>query len=184
MVIKHKNQRIVILIDIQNLYHSAKKLYGSRVNFKNLLEEITTDRQLVRAIAYGAKSDEPGEASFFDALEKAGIEIKTRELQIYPNGSKKGDWDVGMAVDAIRLSAIVDVIILVTGDGDFIPLVEYLKGIGRQVEIAAFGKTTSSRLKEIADDFLDLDTKPSYFLIKSGEKILKPFSSLMKKFRI
>lgn len=170
MAIKNKNQRIVVLIDVQNLYHSAKNLYGARVNFKNLLLEAISGRNLIRAIGYVAKSDEPGEASFFDALEKAGIEIRVKDLQVYPDGTKKGDWDVGLAVDAIRLSSKADAIVIVSGDGDFIPLVEYLKALGNQVEIIGFGRTTSNTLKEIASDFYDLDSQPDFFLFKTPEK--------------
>ena len=90
------------------------------------------------------------EAAFFDALEKAGLELRMKDLQIYAGGMKKADWDVGMAVDAIRMSAFLDVIILVTGDGDFLPLVDYLKwGAGRLVEVAAFRRSTSSKLQPV-----------------------------------
>ena len=170
MVIRHKNQRVIVFIDVQNLYHSAKNLYGARVNFKNLLLEAISGRSLVRAIGYVAKADEPGEASFFDALEKAGIETKIKDLQVYPDGTKKGDWDVGLAVDAIRLSSKVDTVVLISGDGDFIPLVEYLKAQGNQVELMGFGRTTSASLKELADDFIDLDSKPEYFLFKGSDR--------------
>lgn len=173
MLIRNKNQRIAILIDVQNLYHSAKNLYRARVNFKNLVLEATAGRQLIRAIAYVAKSDEPGEASFFDALEKAGIEVRVKDLQVYPDGTKKGDWDVGLAVDAVRLSSNIDTIVLISGDGDFIALVEYLKALGKHVEIMGFGKTSSFRLKELADEFLDLDLRQDYFLLKSPKEGLR-----------
>lgn len=172
MLIKNKNQRVAVFIDVQNLYHSAKNLYQARVNFKNLLLEATAGRQLIRAIAYVVKSEEPGEASFFDILEKVGIEIRIKDLQVYPDGTKKGDWDVGLTVDAVRISSDVDLIVLVSGDGDFIPLVEYLKALGKYVEVMGFGKTSSFRLKEIADEFIDLDSKPELFLLKSHKEFL------------
>ena len=180
MAIKHKSQRVAIFIDIQNLYHSAKNLYDARVNFRNLLLEAVANRQLIRAIAYVAKADEPGEGSFFEVLEKNGIEVKMKDLQVYPDGTKKGDWDVGLAVDAIKISGNVDSIILVSGDGDFVPLVEYLKALGKQVEVISFGRTTSYRLKEIADDFYDLDEKPDYFLIKNTKKIAEKIPKIIK----
>ncbi len=168
MVIKHKDQRVVVLIDVQNLYHSAKNLYRARVNFKNLLLEAVSGRHLIRAIAYAARADEPGEASFFDVLEKGGIEMRTKDLQVYPDGTKKGDWDVGLAVDAIRLSPTADAIVIISGDGDYVPLIQYLKALGKQVEVIAFGRTTSGHLKEVVDDFTDLDDKPNYFLFKTN----------------
>jgi uncharacterized LabA/DUF88 family protein len=164
----HKNQRVGIFIDIQNLYHSAKNLYSARVNYRELLKELVGNRQLIRAIGYVVKSETAlGEASFFEALTKTGVELRMKDLQIFPGGMKKADWDVGMAVDAIRMASFLDVVILVTGDGDFIPLVEYLKwGLGREVEVAAFGRSASAKLKEAADFFIDLESKPRVILKK------------------
>lgn len=105
------------------------------------------------------------EAAFFDALEKSGMELRIKDLQIFPGGAKKADWDVGLAVDAIRMASFLDVVILVTGDGDFVPLVEYLKwGLGRQVEVASFARSTSSRLRESADIYINLEDDPSSLL--------------------
>jgi len=171
----HKEQRIGIFIDIQNLYHSAKNLYQGRVSYRELIKELVGGRKLIRATAYVVKSEgiegiqsavPPGrEAAFFEALEKAGLELRTKDIQIYPGGMKKADWDVGMAVDAIRMASFLDVIILVTGDGDFIPLVEYLKwGLGRQVEVAAFGRSASGKLKEEADKFINLEEIPKVII--------------------
>ena len=155
----HSAQRVGVFIDVQNIYHSVKNLYGMRVNFETLLKTVVSDRPLVRAVAYVAKSETAaGEDSFFEALRKTGLELRCKDLQVYADGMKKADWDVGMAVDAIRMANFLDVIILVTGDGDFVPLVEYLKwGMGRQVEVASFEKTTSARLRESADRFVALD---------------------------
>ncbi len=155
----NKNQRVGVFIDIQNLYHSAKNLYKARVNFGSLLKQVVGDRSLIRAIGYVVKSDSSlGEQSFFDALEKAGIELRMKDLQTFADGSKKADWDVGIAVDAIRMGKTLDVVVLVTGDGDFVPLVEYLKwGNGCHVEVASFGRSTSAKLKESADLYVDLD---------------------------
>lgn len=163
---KHKNQRVAVLIDVQNMYHSAKALYKKRVNFKEVLKTAVANRQLIRAVGYVIRTETGEEKSFFEALDKIGIELKIKDLQIFHGGMKKADWDVGLTIDAVRLSdSIIDAIILITGDGDFIPLVEYLKGKGRQVEVMSFGKSTSGKLKEIADDFIDLGEAPKKFLI-------------------
>ncbi len=173
----HSAQRIAIFIDVQNLYHSAKNLFKARVNFENLIKAAIRDRQLVRIFAYVVKSDVgedasegkvlSGEAAFFDALEKLGIELRVKDIQIYASGFKKADWDVGMAVDAIRLSPSVDTIVLATGDGDFIPLVEYLQAHGKLVEVMAFSKSASGKLKETVDEFIDLGEKPRIFLLRA-----------------
>ncbi len=168
MLIQHKAQRVGIFIDIQNLYHSAKNLYRARVNYKELLKSLVSSRSLIRAIGYVVKSESAeGESAFFEALEKSGIELRMKDLQIFAGGMKKADWDVGMAVDAIRMANSLDTVILVTGDGDFIPLVEYLKwGLGKEVEVAAFGRSASAKLKETADFFIDLDRLPRVILKK------------------
>jgi len=155
-------QRVGIFLDVQNLYHSARNLHSSRVNYKELLNYIIAGRRVVRTIAYVVSSDpQTGEEVFFDALEKEGIELRMKDLQVYASGVKKADWDVGMAVDAIKLAPSLDVIVLVTGDGDFIPLIEYLQiGMGKIVEIVAFARTTSGKIKEAANRFTDVDSVP------------------------
>ncbi len=164
-VIKHKNQRVGIFIDTQNLYHSAKNIYGAKVNFDQVVKEGLAGRSLTRAMAYVVTTESGEEKSFFEALEKIGIETQTKDLQVFAGGAKKGDWDVGLAVDAIKLAPKLDAVILITGDGDFVPLVEYLKNVGCQVEVASFGKSTSARLIEATDDFIDLDKNPRKYLI-------------------
>lgn len=165
-VIRHKAQRVAILIDIQNFYHSAKNIYARRVNFKEVIKEAVAGRQLIRSFAYVVSTESGEEKTFFEALEKLGVEIRVKDLQIFYGGAKKADWDVGIAIDAIRLSKLVDVIIIMSGDGDFVPLVEYLKNQGSQVEVMAFGKSTSSLLRESADDFVDLGEDSEKFLLK------------------
>jgi len=162
-MIKHKEQRVGVLVDVSNMYHSAKNLYNSRVDFSQVLKAAVAGRKLIRAIAYAIKTKTGEEEMFFEALSKQGFEVKMKELQIFLSGVKKADWDVGIAVDAIKLSDKLDVIVLVTGDGDYIPLVDYLQNTkGCLVEILAFQKTCSSRLVEAADDFIDLGEYKKY----------------------
>lgn len=165
-IIKHPEQRVAVFIDTQNLYHSAKNLYHSRVNFGNVLKDSVAGRRLVRARAYSVTTESGEEKAFFEALGKVGIEMITKDLQVFYGGAKKADWDVGLAVDAITAAPKVDTIILVTGDGDFVPLVQYLqRHSGCQVEVVSFGRSTSSKLKEATDDFLDLDDEPRRYLL-------------------
>ena len=187
----YPSQRVGVFIDVVNLYHSAKNIYHGRVNYAELMKHLVGGRQLVRAMAYVVKSEGielqhaenvkirparptglrpaavPGtanlssEGAFFEALEKAGLELRVKDLQIYADGTKKGDWDVGMAVDAIRQAPFLDVIVLVTGDGDFLPLVDYLKwGMGRMVEVAAFRRSASAKIQEAADRFINIEGIP------------------------
>lgn len=170
-VIKHKDQRVGIFIDAQNLYHSAKNLYGKKVNFSEVVKEALAGRSLIRSIAYVITSETGEERGFFEALTKSGIEVKTKDLQVFAGGAKKADWDVGLAVDAIAMSPKLDAVIIVSGDGDYVPLVEYLRtNEGCQVEAVAFGRSSSGRLIDSVDDFIDLDADPKKFLIGFGNK--------------
>ncbi|HEX4798910.1 MAG TPA: NYN domain-containing protein [Candidatus Paceibacterota bacterium] len=174
-VIKHEEQRVAVFIDTQNLYHSAKNIYHAKVNFGAVVKTAIGARKLIRAIAYVVTTETGEERSFFEALEKVGIEVKTKDLQVFFGGAKKADWDVGLAVDAIKLSEKVDAIIIATGDGDFIPMVEYVRSHGCQVECISFGKSSSARLRECVDDFIDMDEHPHEFLIgaRSNPKLKK-----------
>lgn len=167
-MIKHKDQRVGVFVDVGNMYHSAKNLYRANVNFGAVLKAAVADRKLIRALAYVVQSKTEEEENFFEALSKQGFEVKMKELQIFIGGAKKGDWDVGISVDAIKLADRLDTVVLVTGDGDFAPLVEYLQvNKGCLVEVMAFRETCSSYLAEMADDFLDLSKEKAKFLIGS-----------------
>ncbi len=170
-VIKHKEQRVGIFIDTQNLYHSAKNLYHGRVNFGAIMKDSVAGRALIRAVAYVISTESGDENNFFDALGKLGIEAKTKNLQIFTGGAKKADWDVGLAVDAIKLAPKLDTVIIASGDGDFCPLVEYLQtNEGCQVEVIAFGKSSSSKLREVADDFIDMCDNPRKYIMNFSTK--------------
>jgi uncharacterized LabA/DUF88 family protein len=166
MVTKHPGQRVAVLIDVQNLYHSAKNLYGARVNFGAILKLAVADRILVRAFAYVVRTKTGEEKPFFEALIKLGMETRVRDLQEFFGGLKKADWDVGITVDAIRIAQSCDTIILCSGDGDFLQLLEYLKNQGKRTEVIAFGRSSSSKIKEAADEFIDLGASPAKYLLK------------------
>ena len=166
MVIKHIGQRVGVLIDVQNMYYSARNLYQSRVNFGEVLKLAISKRNLIRAFAYVVRTKTGEEKPFFEALGNLGIETRIRDLQEFYGGQKKADWDVGIVIDAIKMSPTVDTVVLVSGDGDFIPLAEYLKNQGKRVEIMAFGRSASALLKEEADEFIDLESDPKKFLFK------------------
>ncbi|HOX30374.1 MAG TPA: NYN domain-containing protein [Candidatus Paceibacterota bacterium] len=159
-------QRIAVLIDVQNLYHSARNLYQARVNFREILKVAVGRRNLIRAFAYVVRTKTGEEKPFFEALTKLGIETRIRDLQEFYDGLKKADWDVGITVDAIRISPSIDTIVLASGDGDFLQLVDYLKNQGKRVEVIAFGRSASSKLKESADEFIDIEKYPDKFLLR------------------
>ncbi|MFA6322881.1 MAG: NYN domain-containing protein [Candidatus Buchananbacteria bacterium] len=182
-MIKHKEQRVGVFVDVSNMYHSAKNLFGAKVNFSEVLRTAVANRKLIRAIAYVIRSESEEERSFFGALGNQGFEVKAKDLQIFAGGAKKADWDVGLAIDAIKMADKLDVVILVSGDGDYVPLVVYLKeNKGCQVEVLAFGKTTSAKLGESVDDFIDLGQDQSRYLILPPQPSKsKIFPSFRKK---
>jgi uncharacterized LabA/DUF88 family protein len=163
-IIKHPEQRVGVFIDAQNLYHSARNLFKKKVHFGKIVDDAVAGRKLVRAIAYVITSEAKDEEAFFEALTKMGIETKTKDLQVFSSGAKKADWDVGLAVDAIKMAPRLDTVIILSGDGDFVPLVEYLQTM-TQVEVVAFGQSTSQRLIDTADDFLDLSANARKYLM-------------------
>jgi uncharacterized protein (TIGR00288 family) len=169
-MMKHKEQRVGILVDASNMYHSAKNLYNRRVNFKEILSKAVAGRKLIRATAYAIRTENQEEQPFIEALIQQGFEVKMKDLQVFFGGAKKGDWDVGIAIDAVRLADKLDVVVIVSGDGDYLPLVSYLQNNkGCLVEIMAFRKTCSSKLIEEADDFLDLGANQK-FLIQNNRR--------------
>lgn len=165
MVSIYDDQRVGIFVDVQNMYYSAKKLYSNKVDFEGLLDKSSQNREVIRAIAYAIESDTPEEEDFFDLLEEIGFEVKKKQLKVYYGGAKKGDWDMGIAIDCMKLADKLDVVVLVTGDGDFVHLVNHLKANGVRVEVMAFGKSTAKELKEAANNFIDMSENKSAFLM-------------------
>ncbi len=163
------SQKVGVFVDTQNIYHSARNFYKTNVDFGKLIDHVVGGREVTRAIAYVIQSDlGQKEVGFFEALINKGIELRIKDLLVFNSGEKKADWDVGIAVDAIRIAPLLDVVILATGDGDFIPLVEYLKNRGNQVEVAGFGQNTATKLKEVADFYYDLDDISKEILIRKN----------------
>ena len=154
-------------MDVSNMYHSAKNLYSKKVNFKEILIKAVANRKLIRATAYAIRTETKEEAPFIEALEQQGFEVKMKDLQIFAGGAKKADWDVGIAIDAIKLAEKLDVLVLVSGDGDYLPVMSYIQNNkGCLVEVMAFRKTCSSRLVEEADDFTDLGENKKFLIYR------------------
>ncbi len=161
----NKEQRVAVFVDVQNMYYSAKHLYNSKVNFREILREAVMGRKLVRAFAYVIRADIKEEKIFFEALSKIGFEIKAKDLQVFFGGTKKGDWDVGIAMDMVRMASKIDVAVLVSGDGDFRSLLEYLRSMGCRTEVIAFGRAASQKMFDESDNYVDMDHHTRRFLI-------------------
>ena len=178
----HKNQRVAVFVDVQNMYYSAKNLFQSKVDFGSVLSSAIQKRKLVRAFAYVIKADVGLENEFFNALENLGFEVRVKELQIFYGGSKKGDWDVGLCMDVVRMIDKIDVMVLVSGDGDYYDLLEYAKSRGVRTEVISFKQTSSSKLTEFADYFLDMGEDTKNFIIGTHKikRLNKPYKSFSK----
>jgi uncharacterized LabA/DUF88 family protein len=161
----HPTQRVAVLADSQNLYHSAQSFYSRNIDYSALLEAAVSDRELTRAIAYVIRAESPEEESFFEALVDIGFETKIKEIKTFGDGSKKADWDVGMSLDAVTLANHVDVVVLCTGDGDFSRLCSHLRHEGVKVEVMAFGASTAEELLAATDEFTDLSDDEETFLL-------------------
>jgi uncharacterized LabA/DUF88 family protein len=160
----HPKQRVAVLADSQNLYHSAQSMYSRNIDYAALLEEAVAGRELTRAIAYAIRADAPEEESFFEALADIGFETRIKEIRTFADGSKKADWDVGMSLDAVTLANHVDTIVLCTGDGDFARLCSHLKHEGVRVETVCFEGSTADELRARADDFTNMSDRTERFL--------------------
>ncbi|NGM69891.1 NYN domain-containing protein [Natronolimnobius sp. AArcel1] len=161
----HPGQRVAMLVDAQNLYHTAQSLYSRNIDYSSLLEKGVQNRELTRAIAYVIRADSPEEESFFDALVDIGFETKIKDIKTFADGSKKADWDVGMSLDAVTLANHIDTLVLCTGDGDFSRLCSHLRHEGVRVEVMAFESSTAEELIDAADSFIDLGERHETFLL-------------------
>jgi uncharacterized LabA/DUF88 family protein len=150
------NQRVGVFVDVQNMFYAAKHLYGSKLNFNRLLEYIARDRSMVRAISYVVQTPDGDQSNFFAMLRSNGYEVRSKELKLRPDGSAKGDWDMGLALDALAMADRLDVVAIVSGDGDFVDLVTFLKARGVRVEVYSFAYSTSEELRYAATEYYQM----------------------------
>ena len=148
--------RVGVFVDVQNMFYAAKDRYGRRVDYIKLLDLIVGPRYLMGAYAYIVQIPEIDQTPFLSLLEHNGYTIKSKDLRLRGDGSAKGDWDVGIAVDVVSMLGSLDVVILASGDGDFCPLAELIKQQDKRVEVVAFEHNTSMDLQQIADQFFPI----------------------------
>jgi uncharacterized LabA/DUF88 family protein len=151
-----KKERIALFVDSQNLYYSARMGYAAKVNYEKLIRLITENRKMVKAFAYIVQPPEGDVKPFATSLERIGYIVKTKDVRTRSDGSAKANWDMGIALDILGILDHVDTIVLASGDGDFAPLVDFIKGKNKRVEIFAFADNTAYDLKEKADKFVPL----------------------------
>jgi uncharacterized LabA/DUF88 family protein len=152
-----KYQRIGVFVDVQNMFYSAKRINHAKLNFAKLMQTAVRGRQLIRAICYVIDNPDTDQTAFTDMLASNGYEIKSKELRTRADGSAKGDWDMGIAIDAVSLANKLDIVVLVSGDGDFADLVTHLKSRGVLVEAISFLKSTNDDLLKVIDYHIPIE---------------------------
>lgn len=156
----HTGQRVAVFVDVQNMFYSAKLLHHSKLDYGKFLKEIVGPRQLVRAIAYIVQKKDVNQASFHEALERFGYDLKIKELKIQKSDGDRtvarGSWDIGMTIDALTLADKIDVAILVTGNGEFAILADALRSYGVRVELASFERSTAGDLIRACDEYIPI----------------------------
>lgn len=151
-----EKEKIALFVDAQNLYYSARMGYAAKVNYEKLMKLITGNRKLAKAYAYIVQAPDGDVKPFASSLERFGYVVKIKDVRTRSDGSSKANWDMGMALDILSILDSVDTIVLASGDGDFVPLVEFVKSKNKRVEIFAFSDNTAYDLKEKADKFQPL----------------------------
>lgn len=151
-------ERVGVFVDVANLLYSARTLRMT-IDFGKLLDFLRGNRRLVRAHAYCPTSPQPGDDQMFlQAVKGLGYRITTKNYKTFASGAKKADMDLDLCMDVVRLvdGGAVDCIVLVSGDGDFIPMLDYCSDHGVRVEVVAFDESMSATLRQSCDLFINL----------------------------
>jgi len=151
------NERVGVFVDVANLVYSARSL-RIEMDFGRLLNFLHGNRRLIRAHAYAPTSPDGIEQSFLPAVKGLGYRITTKNYKTFASGAKKADLDLDMCMDVVRLveAGALDTVVLVSGDSDFLPLLEYCSDHGVRVEVAAFDDSAALILRQSCDLFINL----------------------------
>ena len=150
---------VAILLDQANLAATASMAFRRKVNFAALLDQLTVGRIRRRAIAFVVDNGGAQFDAFCETLRRSGWELRIKKPKLFQDGTSKADWDMGIAVEAVELRGVVSTVTLVSGDGDFAPLLKLLKRWGMRVEVAAFPDGMASDLQNVADAVKMLGTE-------------------------
>lgn len=151
-------KRVLILVDVQNVYYTTREAFKKNFDYNHFWSRATSGRQVVKAIAYAIDRGDRKQKEFQNILRAIGFEVKLKPFIQRSDGSAKGDWDVGITIDALEYSTSVDVVVLVSGDGDFEPLVDKLRtSAGNYVEVYGVTTLTAASLVKAASEFIPID---------------------------
>jgi uncharacterized LabA/DUF88 family protein len=147
-------KKIALFVDVQNIYYTTRQAYGRQFNYRKLWEKISADGEIVSATAYAIHRNDDKQLKFQDALRHIGFTIKLKPYIQRSDGSAKGDWDVGIAIDMLDKAPDVDAVVLLSGDGDFDLLLEKIRtDTGASVEVYGVQELTANSLIKAADKF-------------------------------
>jgi len=150
-------KKVVLLVDVQNVYYTARQAFGRNFDYNRFWSRATADRQVIKAIAYAIDRGDRKQQEFQNILRGIGFEVKLKPFIQRADGSAKGDWDVGIAIDALEYSDSADIVVLVSGDGDFDLLVNKLRiDKGKYVEVYGVSALTSASLVNAASRFIPI----------------------------
>ncbi len=120
-------KKIAIFVDVQNIYYTTRQAYGRQFNYRKLWQRLSSEGEIVSAIAYATHRGDDGQVKFQDALKHIGFTVKLKPFIQRSDGSAKGDWDVGITIDVMQIAKDVDNVILLSGDGDFDLLLDKIR---------------------------------------------------------
>ena len=153
-------EKVLILVDVQNVYYTTKQIHKQNFDYNYFWSKVTSNREIVKAIAYTTDRGDEKQKQFQNILSAIGFEVKLKPFIQRSDGSAKGDWDVGITIDAMEYSAAADVVVLASGDGDFALLVEKIKREhGLSVEVYGVRQLTASALIRAATKFVPIEGK-------------------------
>jgi len=141
------SKRIALLADVQNIYYTTRQAYGRQFNYRKLWQQLGAAGDIVSATAYATHRGDDKQLKFQDALKHIGFNVKLKPYIQRSDGSAKGDWDVGITIDALQIASTVDTVVLLSGDGDFDLLLEKLNtDYGVSTEVYGVPALTASSL--------------------------------------
>lgn len=151
------NKSIAVFADIQNIYYTTRQAYGRSFNYRRFWQHLSYQGDIVLANAYAIDSGDAGQQKFQSALKHIGFDVKLKPFIQRSDGSAKGDWDVGITIDILDAAKKVDVIVLLSGDGDFDLLLERVKQDGVQTEVYGVPALSADSLVRVCDKFNAID---------------------------
>ncbi len=152
--------KVAILVDVQNVYYTTKHTFQKRFDYNQFWAQATKDRELVNAFAYAIDRGDQKQREFQNILRAIGFEVKLKPFIQRSDGSAKGDWDVGITIDAMQLADVADIVVLVSGDGDFDLLAQKIRDEkNKKVEVYGVAKLTANSLINAASEFIPIEKK-------------------------